>query len=290
MALGDRYGVAYFFFLLFGVFLICFWFTSDFLLEQRNRYIKCQQKNQQRAAKAARKTHETQSAEMKELSLKRKWLLWKYGMASVWVLFTLATVGETRIWEIHQQLQELHGVLLPANDADPPGRCGDQYASDLKLYLGTSTFVAKKFPYSVFTVESKTNPQDKKTWLSLDKDNKGNLTVSAEVRGNDGKLIATISRNELEVNGNRIFRNGDERPDQNTLSIKDEYGNEVLYIRYLNRHSIKLRSLMFFGPSSAFRVSDDLVHVDGTPPLELQNDCIAFENDNAITVGIMQPQ
>jgi len=138
-------------------------------------------------------------------------------------------------------------------------------------------------------LSTSTDEATRKSWLCLDRARDGSILVTAEVRGKDGKVIASISNNVLTVNENRIFRTHKERPDKSTLIIKDEYGETSLYLRYLNPHSVSILGKMYFAPSYAFRITEKGLSVDGYPPIEFSKVCLAMENKSGITAALRFP-
>jgi hypothetical protein len=72
--------------------------------------------------------------------------------------------------------------------------------------------------------------------LTLDRNPAGELSISLDTFGEDGKLIARIKNNTVILNqGNYLSV---ERADFNSLVITDTHGLEVLNVNYLNPKAI----------------------------------------------------
>ena len=187
-------------------------------------------------------------------------------------IFFIVLTGGLLLWTLNlkkgYELSLLYGVLFPAKDADPPSVCPKDIGADtFKIYLGSDVVMNNRFPFVVIGVQQN---DDEKTWrpvLSVDKKNE-NLAITVDVIASDGVLIARISRNEFTLNQNSIFRTYKERPDEHTLQVTDNNGKQVLYIRYLNPHTLKILGTLFFNLPAAKGIGV-AIDEDGLTPLGL---------------------
>src|SRR5581483_11053126 len=105
------------------------------------------------------------------------------------------------------------------------------------VYVGNISSVQNRFPHTVLRV----NGRDV---LVLDRNARGQIAITAEVRDLNGKIIATIDRNNFNLTQNALETHKP-MPDKSTLVVYDEYGKRVLYVRYLNRHAIRIAAILF---------------------------------------------
>lgn len=148
------------------------------------------------------------------------------------------------------------GWLRPGSDPMPKDSCAAGLAKrdpkGMIFLLGGSVAagMTSDFPRDVLVV--KDIPR-----LVVDRDPKsGNITVTLDVFGADGKIVASIERNQFTVNPNNYFKMV--KPDPSTLRVVDQYNKEVLNVRYLNRHAIKLEALLYYpGLDDPIEIKDD---------------------------------
>ncbi len=82
------------------------------------------------------------------------------------------------------------------------------------------------------------------------------LTISAELYGETGKHIAHIGNGQLHVMTNenvRVARDGD----LSNLIVTDEFKNELLYIRYMNATTMRIRGIFGCPGHGLVRVTDN---------------------------------
>ncbi len=154
----------------------------------------------------------------------KEWGGWRYivGLLTVLLFFWLSFRAHAKNTE--RELSLLHDVLIPANDPDPFKQCapvGDEVA----LYFGANAFKTDNFPLVVLSIADK-------PVVTLDRDAQKGISVSMDVIGIDGKIVARIDKNAFTVNPNNYL--SQKRPDRSTLVVTDQYGDEVLNIRYVN--------------------------------------------------------
>jgi hypothetical protein len=124
---------------------------------------------------------------------------------------------------------ELHGLLIPANDPTPHTECRDIPSSAVILFLGNSV------AYTTFeTAAIKIRGQAIVSFANVP----GGINVSARVYSQTNKVVAQITNNELYVNPSNLFHT--ERPDWHTLIVKDNQGDEVLHVYFINKNAIKV--------------------------------------------------
>lgn len=132
-----------------------------------------------------------------------------------------------------QEQQSALPVLIPADDPNPPNPCDSPPPSDaLIIYLGNSVVYARaeKFPYTILKI-------GEEHALTMNKTDKGTISLNATVRTSDGRIVATIQENKFHINPNNYFR---KESDSHTLTVYGQEGQRVLYVRYLNPSAIKV--------------------------------------------------
>ena len=178
-----------------------------------------------------KKQNQKQWNSKQKRQIQRRWL----GAVGA-ILFTLLMCGWTLNLKNEHELLTLHGLLIPAHDSNPPNSCrlsGDE----LGIYLGNDLAVkADRFPVTIIRVAGKPT-------VVLDRDPNGWLVLSVDVRSADGRIIASLNRNEFTVNQNNYLSM--ERDDRSSLSVIDQDGNEALHARYLNRNAFTLHARLW---------------------------------------------
>ena len=162
------------------------------------------------------------------------WLLTKTWLVPILIFGTTAFfVFYTQNLKLHHELEQLQGFLFPANDPDPPTFCN--HPDTLKIFLGPSEGFAYQFPSTIIRVRGR-------NMVILDKDADGKLVLSADILGEDSKVIATFENGIFTiVQGNILDM---KRPDRSTVIVRDQYKNEVLNVRYLNTSSVRLSGII----------------------------------------------
>lgn len=133
-----------------------------------------------------------------------------------------------------EELKKLSGRLIPAHDAYMNLSCEKQVPDGVMFIFGNSEIVTNDFPHTILSVWH--NPV-----LVLDRDEHG-LGITLTVRSSDSRVIAELNHGEFVINQNNILQT--KRPDLSTLSVVDQYGVEVLYVRYRNKKEIKFSSVL----------------------------------------------
>lgn len=149
--------------------------------------------------------------------------------------------------------QELHGLLIPANEPTPPHTCSETTPNVVMVFAGKVAFWTKQ-PMTAINMMGF-------DLLSLNKV-EGGINVSARMLSADNKVVAQITNNEFYVNP-PDFPFQLKRPDWHTLVVLDHRGNEALYIYYLNPHAIKFRGRFYAPGSTPVIVTDEWLEVPG---------------------------
>jgi hypothetical protein len=167
---------------------------------------------------------------------KRRYYLWKYGMiAGILGLFIALVHYGTRI-EAAKRLSTFVGKLTPANDPFEPA-CGGATGAEAIILIGTAAYKFEHWPATLLTVMGKKR-------IVLDRDDDGTITITADVYGSDGKILATVFKNTFNVNRNNIFKL--ERPDDSTLKIVDQWNDEALSVRYMNAKELRFDAKLYY--------------------------------------------
>jgi len=148
---------------------------------------------------------------------------------------------------------ELHGVLIPANDPTPITEC-DIPPETTALFLGDSV---------AFTTAKTAAIRAKGDELISFKTVPSGVYISARVYSPANKVIAQITDNEMFVNPGNIFL-APQRPDWHNLIIRDNQGEEVLHVTFINKNVIKILG-SFSTPSLKWPIviSEHHLHVPG---------------------------
>jgi hypothetical protein len=132
----------------------------------------------------------------------------------------------------------LNGQLFPAKDPTPTfTACGAALKPDQYMVTtGTSAVhVFTKFPHTVLIWKSQT---DNIALLRIDRVKDGRIRLLAEIRNVAGRIIVEGAQNGFYVNPRAaLFAR---RPDKSSLRVEDEFGKEVLFVRYANRQVIRM--------------------------------------------------
>jgi hypothetical protein len=148
--------------------------------------------------------------------------------------------GYRNLFEHEQQLAEsLRGTLFPASDpmsATPNPDCLPRREGEIVAFFGDHyAFVERFLPHTVMTIHGK-------DVIRLNRDRDGVIYLQLDIKDAAQKVIARLDSRGWRVNRNVIL--AVLRPDVSTLIIEDEYGSEVLTIRYMNPSAIKINGIM----------------------------------------------
>ena len=183
---------------------------------------------------------------------------------SVTLGLVIWTIRAEDAWE----LSHPEGFLVPANDPTPPA-CSDipLPSGVAAIYLGDSRLHAPPWsPYSPIVT------QDGRPILTIEKDPRGRIALTIDIRSRDGKIIARIKKNEFTVNQNNILSM--KRPDRSTLIVIDQEGIEAVRLRYLNAYAIRFSGALYI-PNRRGRVVIGEHEIDAGN-LRLKGYCSAY--------------
>ncbi len=176
-----------------------------------------------------------------------------------WVLAALlailaASLGGYGIW-LHLQPPTPTGPLQPANDPPPGNNCPDKPGPrDLLVAFGTDRVVAQgDGPVTPITVAD--CPA-----LSL-KRGKSGLMVNASFYDWNNDIAFRIEDNVYEPFAPLQLYSW--RPDPSTLIVLDRFEKEVLYVRYLNPHAVRIRGRFLCGEAPQAVIQDNQILVGG---------------------------
>ena len=126
----------------------------------------------------------------------------------------------------------LQGLLRPGDEPDPEGlpSCAVPPPGALKVFLGKSAAWSSADEITVLRIKGT-------DVLSLVRTPNG-MAIQAKTFSEDGRLVAEIADNRFYVNPANFFLMN--RPDAHSLVVYDKQGREVINIRYLNHHSVKI--------------------------------------------------
>jgi hypothetical protein len=135
----------------------------------------------------------------------------------------------------------LNGKLVPANDPIPDTYCRSPLPSNSVLVMigdesQHNASLVSRFPHTVYANEF--GPV-----VSIDRSTDGSIAVLLDIRTSDKKLVARLNRDGFVVNRNNYL---EMKHDKSTLQIIDEYGDEVLYVRYNNGQTISVRGVLHY--------------------------------------------
>lgn len=149
--------------------------------------------------------------------------------------FSTILSKQQQLFEHEEQLAEsLRGKLVPGSEATPDNNCGPLNGGILVM-LGDedqhNAAVVYRFPHTVLASQA-FGPL-----VSLDKDGEY-IFVLLDIRSRDGRIVARINRDGWVVNRNNFL---EMKRDKSSLVVMDEFGVEVINVRYLNREAIAVK-------------------------------------------------
>jgi hypothetical protein len=182
----------------------------------------------------------------------RRYVIWKFSVPAIIVAAFFLSSLFVNYKREETILKELDGFLLPASDPDPPNSCKFEIAGHnmmpdtaLKVFLGKFMVSYSSFPHKIFTINGK-NP------LVLNRDSSGRIALTMDIFDKDEKIVVRFDNGHFTVNQNaRLDMN---RPDRSTLIVHDNYGNEVLNIRYLNKQAVVISALLQYSHANPVQI------------------------------------
>lgn len=199
------------------------WFVSDHLLNARRDRDRLPRRHQRLAVEVLAKQMKRQV---------RKYRIIKWGVALLLLFFGAVGGAKNARMKYKWDLQQTFGLLAPAHDDDPKNPCnatpGD---TDFRIYAGGNLIYSRGTDIPLLTIDG--------TEVLSASLNGSSMSISGDIYGPDGDL-AHIDRNVFETpSGGYKPR----RPDKHTLEVIDNWHNTVLYVRFLNKHAIRLRGV-----------------------------------------------
>jgi hypothetical protein len=146
-------------------------------------------------------------------------------------------------------VEALKDLLLPGDEPDPPPPlpCPNVPPNALKAFLGTSLAYTTAGEFTVLRIKGI-------DVLRLRRTSHG-IAILAKVFGEDGKVVAQIVDNRLYVNPGDFVRI--ERRDSHSLAVYDLHQRQVLAIRYLNPHSVRVVGVFQLPHRPAVVINED---------------------------------
>jgi len=134
-----------------------------------------------------------------------------------------------------KELQALNGLIAPSTEEVDLRSYGCPYAStaDLVMIFGSVAHVSHVFPHAVIRIECD-------TLLAFDKLPSGCISVSMSLFDRDGKVVVSLDKDRFTINPNNYFSKS--RGDRNTLSVYDQFDQEILYVHMANPTVLFLRA------------------------------------------------
>jgi hypothetical protein len=193
------------------------------------------------------------------LSLFVSYELMVRGVAMAWItgaIFILLGAGAAGygLWHVTRP-PEAVGPLLPANEPAPQTACRDSIGPhDLVMVAAESRVVGKgEGPFRMLTVGDC-------PVLRLARKGRG-LMVDATFYDWTNDIAFRVADNVFEPFMPLQLRQY--RPDPHTLVILDRFDQEVLYLRYLNPHALRLRGRFLCGEQPQAVIRDHAVLMGG---------------------------
>lgn len=149
--------------------------------------------------------------------------------------FSGVTNKEEALFDHEEELAEaLRGKLIPGNDALPANNCGVLSHGAILLMLGNeaqhNAAVVSTFPHVVLMSRAH-GPV-----VSLNRDG-DKIAVILDMRSADGRIMTRLDSNGWVINRNNVLA---ANKDAHSLEVLDEYGTEVLSVRYINPQAISV--------------------------------------------------
>lgn len=228
--------LAYIFGTLALIWAIGWWLTSPFL-KKRNT----QKTRQQRRGRTPYS--------------RRNYLAWKWCPCLPVLVIFIACVMLIHESYFAKQVEALNGWLIPGSESSPVNSCttsGDVPPHAMLLYLGDSVFYTTTFPHTVIMVDGQPR-------LTVGKNERGQISVTADIFGRDNRIIASLEKNEFAINPNNHFKS--RRNDLSSLEVIDQYKQAVLSVRFLNPSAIKIMGLLYYPGHNPIQIRENVVEL-----------------------------
>ena len=150
--------------------------------------------------------------------------------------------------KLEKRIKPLSGVLIPDNKPNPDEVNKHSIPTDaITLLFGNSLSYTNFFPHTVIAVGN-----DPLLVINKQQDI---LTISAKFFSEDGKIVAELKENQFHINPSNYFRL--EKPDNHSLVIIDQRGNESLNIQFINSKVIKLTGRFYLPNHPPIIITDE---------------------------------
>jgi hypothetical protein len=249
---------AYLFFLAGLVWSLGFWLTSDFLTSRSPRPML---RDLQNNVQLSTKQH-------------RLWLM--LPTAGIVIFFTLTFLGTYKVQKAVGQNRNI-GVLSPANDPTPVHICDNVPPDASVVWVGANEDIVTSYPYRLLAAG---NDQ----LMTLNKDKRDNLLLTVTIRGDNAKILAQFEDGVFTVNEHVAHF----RHDDNTLSVDDEYGRNVLDVRYMNPRVIRIYGRFQTGDGTIV-IDRKGFHLENTPTVVNIGPGSCMPNAPMIWPGVQLP-
>jgi hypothetical protein len=187
----------------------------------------------------------------------RHYRKWQIGVPIGW--FAAALIAYWIIGPVHRPEVEVSGLLQPGNDPVPVNPCvqGTNKQPTFSVLFGANAFqVPSTGQFAIFR-------RADRAILSAEMAPEG-LAIDADIFGLSGSLVGRIVRNEFHVvTSDKTF--AERRGDLSTLAVLDGSNNELLYVRYMNPLTIRVRGIFAAPGKKTVRITDESLQVERGP-------------------------
>jgi hypothetical protein len=143
---------------------------------------------------------------------------------------------ERELFSAQQQLfPALNGQLIATDDASPDTMCGKLDKDQYLVALHQSGFVFKQLPHTIVMKQM----ADKVIWLEQKID--GTLILYMNIVSDDGRIAVRLDKDGFYVNPRSTFIA--RRPDISTILIQDDFGHDLVKVRYANPKTFVISGL-----------------------------------------------
>jgi hypothetical protein len=226
--------LAYLFMFLSVFWAIGWWLASDALQKKKPKLTRKQKKHGEKVSFTPYRA-------------------WQWIPTTLIVLGLLCSLKLTGEIELARELSLNHGWLVAADDPDPVyNPCAGPFTPKdvLKIHLGRIMVYGSGFPYPILAVDGKKE-------LFVDRDAKGRVAISLDIKSPDERIIATIEKGKFTVNQNNFLDM--QHPDRSTLIVRDQYKKQVLNVRYKNKTNLELSAVLQYPSGKTVTISKDVV-------------------------------
>jgi hypothetical protein len=267
----HRFIATYVFFAITG---ICLLLRVPFSDSAHSKYLQVQRRLHKLSQKP-RSSHKVEALDRAKHAYHRAVAL----HCAFMLVATLAALAWTRYEEVDWNLSQPIGRLEPSNDdvqpicrnnPSPPPH--STLPSDvMAVYLGSNRYFVDDFPYGAI--------MDRKSpLLTLNRDKEGRISLTIDIRGKDGRIIARFDKGVFTVNQNNILHVS--RPDASTLVLTDQYGETVLNARYRNKRVLEMTGVLYLQDiKEPMRITDDGIDwpTRNGASMKIQNYCTDYD-------------